>query len=362
MKRFFALSLLLLAACSPSTKAPSVSNEEALTEIRLQKHLAVQERMKQIERLYRIGMPILAANAPLCGKKVRPYHGLMLESLASVPESYKDAMQIYYGLQNQLTVAYVVEGSPSYGKLERGDAIVKANGKRIRSGSKGLQDFYKAFWEDGRDVTLPIVLTVERGRKGTRQDVTIHPTASCASFLAFENDEEINARADGVNIIFTSGMMRFAADDDELAGIIGHELAHNARLHNEYGRVNEFLGRMLALVVESGTGMDFSDVLADLGTDAFSQSFETEADYVGLYMLARAGYDIDNAINVQRRFAVNNPNSIHLAGSSHPSSALRFLSMKKTVAEIREKQAKGLPLLPEEKTGADIMRDLENIN
>lgn len=71
---------------------------------------------------------------------------------------------------------------------------------------------------------------------------------------------------------------------------------------------------------------------------------------------------MDKAIGIQRRFAVNNPNSIHLAGSTHPSTALRFLVLKKTVAEIRAKQAKGLPLLPEEKTGADIMRDLENIN
>lgn len=270
MKRFFLATLLAVTACSPSAKAPSVSNEEALTEIRLQKHMAASERMAQIERLYRVGMPILAANAPLCGKKVWPHHGMMLESLVSIPESYKDAMKIYYGLQNQLSVAYVVEGSPAYGKLERGDTIVKANGKHVRSGSKGLYDFYKAIWEEGRDVTLPIILTVERGRKGARQDITIHPTAACASFLAFENNDKVNAFADGANITFTSGMMRFAADDAELAAIFGHELAHNARLHNEYGRVNEFLGRMLALVVEAGTGMDFSDVLADIGMNAFS--------------------------------------------------------------------------------------------
>ncbi len=321
--------------------------------------MAVRERMEQIERLYHVGLPILAANAPLCGKKVWPHHGMMLESLVSVPEPYKDAMKIYYGLQNQLSVAYVLEGSPAHGKLERGDAIVKANGHTIRSGEKGLRDFYEAIWEDGRDVTLPIVLTVERGRKGTRQDITLYPTPACASFLSFENNDEVNAYADGANITFTSGMMRYAAQDAELAGIFAHELAHNARLHNEYVRVNEFLGRMLALVVESGTGMDFSDVLADLGMKAFSQGFEAEADYVGMYMLARAGYDMDKAIEIERRFAATYPDLIHLAGSTHPSSALRFLAMKKTVAEIRAKQAAGQALFPEEKTGEEIGVDLE---
>ena len=359
MKPLFFLSALFLSACAPSAKVPSVSSGEALTEIRLQKHMAVRERMDQIERLYRVGMPVLAANAPLCGKKVWPHHGLMLESLASVPDSYKDAMQIYYGLQNQLSVASVLEGSPAHGKLERGDMIVKANGETIRSGSKGLYDFYEAIWKDGRDVTLPIVLTIEHGRKNARQDVTIYPTAACASFISFENNDEVNAYADGANITFTSGMMRFAAQDEELAGIFAHELAHNARLHNEYARVNEFLGRMLALVVESGTGMDFSDVLADLGMKAFSQGYEAEADYVGLYMLARAGYDIDRAIGIERRFAASYPEIIHLAGSTHPSSALRFLSMKKTVTEIRAKQAAGRALLPEEKTGEELWRDLE---
>ena len=80
-------------------------------------------------------------------------------------------------------------------------------------------------------------------------------------------------------------------------------------------------------------------------------------------MLARAGYDMDAAIESKRRFAAIHPESIHIeADSTHPSTAQRFIALKKAAAEINAKKAKGLPLVPEEKTGADIMRDLDRIN
>lgn len=354
--------ILLFAACAPTTRSPDVSNEEALEEIRIQKKLAADEEMGQLKRLYRIGLPIMAANAPLCGKKVWPHTGLMVESLSSVPDDFKDAMQIYYDLKNQLTIAYILPGSPAENKLLPGDAIIKINGVFIPSGTKGKKEFYEAIWEEGRDVTLPITFTVERGRNSTPQDIVVHPTAGCASFLVLKKDDEVNASADSMNITFNTGMMRYAADDRELAAVFAHELSHNARLHIESSSVNTLLAYLTSIIIESTTGLDMSELLTDLGSEAFSQEYETEADYVGMYMLARAGYDLEKAIELERRFAATNPQSIHLAGASHPSSAKRFLSMRKIIAEIAAKRQKRLPLIPEEKTGVDILSDLEKIN
>lgn len=342
------LIALALISCAPSAKSPPVSAEEALVEIRLQKQFAAQERMKQIERLYRVGSPILAANAPLCPNNIWPYHGMMLESLSNVPDVYKDAMHIYYGLENQLTAAFIVTGSPADGKIFRGDRIIKANGISIPSGSKGLREFYDVIWMEGRDVTLPITVTVERGRNQKREEVVLQPTAGCASFLAYERYDEVNASADGMNITFTAGMMRVAEDDHMLAGVIGHELAHNALQHRKSKTINALIGQIAGLVIEAQTGMDFSDMLTEWGGGAWSQDFETEADYVGLYMLARTGsYDLDKAIEMERRLAAIDPESIHLAGSTHPSSAKRFLMMKKAQTEIQKKKERGEPLLPQ---------------
>lgn len=337
-----------MTACAPSAKSPPVSSEEALVEVRLQKQFAAQERMKQLERLYDVGSPILAANAPLCGRKIWPYHGMMLESLSSVPQDYKDAMQIFYGVQNQLTAAYIVKGSPADGKIFSGDLIMRANGVSIPSGSRGLKEFYEAIWKEGRDVNLPLTLTVKRGRNEKHEDVVLQPTAGCASFLVYDRNDKVNAYADGMNIIVTTGMLRVAEDDHMLAGVMAHELAHNARLHVESKSINALIGQIAGLIIEAGTGINFSDLLTDIGINAFSQDFETEADYVGLYMLARTGkYDLDRAIDMERRLAASYPETIHLAGTTHPSSAKRFISLKKTAAEIRQKQAAGQPLIPE---------------
>ena len=364
MNRALFLSVLIfLSACSPAAKMPAVSNEEALHEIRLQKQIAVREQMAQLSRLYDIGYPIMAANAPLCGKKVWPHHGMMLESLSNVGDNFKDAMRIFYGVENQLTAAYVVKGSPADGKIFPGDQIMRVNGVPIPSGSKGEKVFLNTIWKPGRDVTLPVTLGVRRGRRDKIHDVVIHPVAGCASYLALEDDDVVNAYASGTAIVFSTGMMRFADNDNMLAMVFAHELTHNAREHIEAKLLNRFLGSMIAVIVESGTGVDFSNLLEDVGLKAFSQGFENEADYVGLYMYARAGFPVEDGIDLHRRMAAIHPGAIHIdPASSHPSSAGRFIALRKAAAEIAAKRAANRPLLPEEKNGADILKDLDKID
>lgn len=338
-----------LSACAPGARVPPVSNEEALREIRLQKEIAVKERMEQLKRLHRVGLPVLAANAPLCGSKIWPHLGVMVESLSNVPESLKDAAQIYYGLQNQLTVGYIDPRGPAAGRLGTGDRITAVNGMPVRSGAKGRADFYEALWSLRSGAEKTLVLTVRRGRNDAPEKISIAAAPGCASVIALETDDAVNAHADGANIIFSSGMMRDAQDDDRLAYVFGHELAHNARLHIEAKQMNRLLASVAALVVEAGTGMDFSALLDDLGAAAWSQDFESEADYIGLYMMARAGYDPEEGLQFARRLAALYPETIHLAGSSHPSSAKRFVALNKTLAEIRASKSAGRPLIPLEK-------------
>jgi predicted Zn-dependent protease len=78
---------------------------------------------------------------------------------------------------------------------------------------------------------------------------------------------------------------------------------------------------------------------------AYSQDFESEADYVGMYFMRRAGFDIDDVEAVWRRMAVEHPESIRLA-YTHPTTAERFLVLARTRDEIRTKEASGEPLVP----------------
>ena len=77
----------------------------------------------------------------------------------------------------------------------------------------------------------------------------------------------------------------------------------------------------------------------------FAQEFEAEADYVGMYFMARAGYSIDGVENFWRRMSAESPRSIRLA-YTHPTNAERFLVLTATREEILRKQNNNLPLRP----------------
>lgn len=144
------------------------------------------------------------------------------------------------------------------------------------------------------------------------------------------------------------GIVDFVDNDNQLALIIGHELAHNTRKHIDAKQGNALIGALLGAVVTVGTGVDVTNSFAQVGASAYSQSFESEADYVGLYHVSRAGYNIQEAPKFFRKLAVAFPESIH-ASSDHPTTAQRFVLLDQTIAEIKRKKSNGQKLVPNEK-------------
>jgi len=134
----------------------------------------------------------------------------------------------------------------------------------------------------------------------------------------------INAYADGRNITFTTAMMEFTQSENELAMIIGHELAHNTM-----GHIRKVIGNYI-----------FS-----LGATRYTRPFESEADYVGLYYLARAGYSTEGVEDFWQRLAKVSPKSINRA-KTHPTFPDRYLRIKAARKEILAKQEAGVPLYP----------------
>ncbi len=170
--------------------------------------------------------------------------------------------------------------------------------------------------------------------------------------------DTLNAYADGKKIVLTSAMVRFARDDAELAFIMAHEYAHNFMRHVAAGKRNMTIGTLLGVAAEIGArsaGFDAGGQLAKMGAMGgrlyYSPEFEHEADYLALYLLARAGYDYKNTPNFWRRMSKENPKSIYLR-STHPSNAERFVVMNKTIAEINKKRANNQPLIPQLKQKA----------
>ena len=117
--------------------------------------------------------------------------------------------------------------------------------------------------------------------------------------------------------------------------------------HINKKRGNQAVGFIFDLLA-AGLGFNTGGVFGDIAGQAFSQSFEAEADYIGLYFMARAGYDIVDAPNFWRRMGIAHPGSIRTNhAASHPGTPERFVALNKTVSEILDKRAAGKELLPE---------------
>src|SRR5690606_3998107 len=107
-------------------------------------------------------------------------------------------------------------------------------------------------------------------------------------------------------------------------------------------------GAVLDVLAAAGgvnTGGAFTDMGGDIGAMMFSQAFESEADYVGLYFTARAEFDVSGAENFWRRMAVEHPRGIRFA-YTHPNTAQRYLGLAAAREEIALKLARGVPLRP----------------
>jgi len=173
--------------------------------------------------------------------------------------------------------------------------------------------------------------------------------------LGTSTDDSINAYADGNKLVVSRRLMQLVKRDDQLAFIIAHEFAHNIMGHLDDQTTNVTGGAILGSIldaVSASAGINMGNELGNIGAEmsllSFSSAYEHEADYVGLYILKRAGYKIDQAPNVWRLMAAVDPGAIY-TNTTHPSSPERFVTMKKTVDEIAEKRKKGEELLPQMK-------------
>lgn len=198
----------------------------------------------------------------------------------------------------------------------------------------------------------PIAQRVEQAAISLCHDVR-GAKANCIYKVILDPKEiGLNAHADGQNVVINPGMVDFATNDTHLAFVIAHEFAHNIMAHIKAQQQNVAIGGILGTLGDAlaqSQGLNTDGALGKFGANRallrYSPSFETEADYVGLYILARAGYPIEQAPDFWRIMSMNEPDAIYVT-STHPNNPSRAIAMEKTIAEIRAKQRNNQPLLP----------------
>ena len=339
-----AVLVMIVTGCAPTSRFPDIDQNLAEEEARRQRMEAVAEVVGQRIRLDEVSFHVLRANASLCGKNVIRRSGFAALAPDEYPKEWHEALRIQFGVGKTVTVVNVIEGSPAHrAGLAPRDRILEVGGVTINPGRRATRHLSKAL---ASHKTGPIPLVVQR--LSARRTLMLHPTTVCSPPVLLHSGDSVNAFTDGRRIVVTAGMMRFLTSDDDLALVVGHELAHVTRGHIEAQMGNQIIGAVLGAVFTGATGVDMTQTGADIGALAFSQEFEAEADYVGVYHAARAGYNVEKSAELWRRMARIHPKAINLIGSTHPSTAKRFLAIRAAAEEVENKRAVNKPLIPEE--------------
>jgi predicted Zn-dependent protease len=138
----------------------------------------------------------------------------------------------------------------------------------------------------------------------------------------------------GGRVVFYTGILPVCANEDGIAAVMGHEIAHAVAKHG-----NERMSQQLAM---QGAGMSLSAVLQEqpqlthdlalqafgvgsqFGILAYSRKHESEADKMGLIFAAAAGYDPREAVKVWERMSEIGGQQPPEFLSTHPSHETRI--------------------------------------
>ena len=300
-----AAAAAVLAACGGPSVAPDRQAPSVLSAV---DPADLENKFRDQRRLGATSFPILRAARAFCGDNTRPFYGL------SAAETFTEIS--FNGLEvvaprgdgESLKVLYTVPYSPArYADLRNGDTILSVNGLRPeKSGSRILFDAMAQRTDD------PIWLLTQR--RGAKRMVRLDAVEICDIPVELAGTPGALSWAAGGKVKVGKGMMRLAGNENELALIIAHELSHVILNHT-----SSFIG----------TG---------------AANLESDADYMGLYLMARAGYRPQTGLALFRRLAsypaINN--SLY-----YPTLDRRCAALARTIEEIAAKRDAGLDLIPD---------------
>ena len=159
------------------------------------------------------------------------------------------------------------------------------------------------------------------------------------------SSDEVNAwcMPGGKIAVYTGLIQKLQPSDAELSAVMGHEIGHALREHGREQASRE-MGEQLAVGIASAV-LGLPDIAQQLAPTILDVTFnlphsrqqETEADHVGIELMARAGYDPHAAVSLWEKMNKLNGNQPPKWLSTHPPSADRL-------ADLRQLAEKVMPL------------------
>ncbi len=260
------LPLLLLTAASPVRDAPPPP--------------AFFEALRAADlRLATIAYRLTTGNAALCDRR-QPQIGMPIHALTQYGPSARGAASKAFGFEAMIGVEAVVPGAPADRAGIRPNDSLVAIDDAAQPGLPKADAAEAAADRDAAEATIagsapdrPMRLAVLRG--GRRIAVTVQPVAGCRSRFEILLGSGLDASADG-SVVQVGETFFEDFTDAEIAVVVAHELSHNILRHR---------ARLDAAKISRG-------MLAELGRNGrLIRETENDADMLGIYLLANAGYD-----------------------------------------------------------------------
>jgi predicted Zn-dependent protease len=168
-------------------------------------------------------------------------------------------------------------------------------------------------------------------------------------YVAVLDSDEINAMATpGGHILITRGLLKCTSNEEELASVIAHEIAHIQKQHSisaiKTSRFKDLSLNVASLAINESDndeakqmmsvfGDSVDDVVSSLVLNGFSQEQEFEADSYALELLNNAGYNPHSIVNMLKTLEQNQANHKRGFVKTHPEPKKRI---KKIQNELKK--------------------------
>jgi len=245
------------------------------------------------------------------------------------------ARSVYLGLACMLAIA--CQKAPG---TARDQLIYISEEKEIALGLSAFREVLKsAPLSKDPEVTLMV------NRVGQRIAKAANKPEYVWEFVVIDEDEQINAFAlPGGKVAIFSGILKYTQTEAGLATVMAHEVAHALQRHGaeRYSRgILEQIGQIGALAGAAAGGIDPGVAIGAMSAYGVgvalpnSRDQETEADFIGLQLMAKAGYDPHEAVPFWERmsgcprkmigkYCFRSQNAIPEFLSTHPSDVTRI--------------------------------------
>lgn len=174
--------------------------------------------------------------------------------------------------------------------------------------------------------------------------VSQNPDPSQWEVLVFEDDQANAFALPGNKIGVYTGLLKYAKNQDQLAAVMGHEVAHVIAKHGNERVSNQMateagLSIASAVLGSSSQGENSTLILAGLGLGVqygiilpFSRSHESEADLIGLDLMAKAGFDPAQSVNLWQNMSKAGASPPEFM-STHPANDTRIKQLQQRIPD-----------------------------